>query len=186
MFTSIRLITAHCTLAALTLAACDDSSGGGGPCGAAGSQGSVTFTFPSGSYAAGCFSATSDGGTVTVTSPAPAAGQTAAVMQLSLQPRDQLRNVCPWYPGASAALASACVTMRVQARNGDSLLHEALGGTAAGLPAPTGTLTVSDWGTGPGQLVSISFSSGAALTSGGKGPDGGTLVPLSGSAATLI
>src|SRR5437867_1098798 len=133
MFTSIRLITAHCTLAtlALALAACNDSpGGGGGPCDAAGSYGSVTFTFPSGNYAAGCFSAASDGGTVTITSLAPATGQTAAVMQLSFQSRDQLRNVCPWYPGAAASLASACVTMRVQARNGDSLLHEALGGTA--------------------------------------------------------
>jgi hypothetical protein len=146
----------------------------------------VDFTFRSGRFTATCFSATSDGGTVTFTSSPPPAGQTAAVIQLALQARDSLRNVCPWYPGASASLASSCVAMSAQARNGDSVLEHAEGGASAGLPAPAGAVTVSDWGTGPGQLVSVSFSPGAALTAGGQGPDGGTLVPVSGSATTLI
>src|SRR3954463_6994763 len=113
MFTSIRPIAAHCTLAALALAlgACDDSSGGGGPCSSPGSNGSVAFNFRSGAFTATCFSATSDGGTVPFPSAAPAAGQTAAVMQLALQARDPFRNVCPWYPGATASLASSCVVL---------------------------------------------------------------------------
>jgi len=179
-------MTAHC-IAAFALSACTDSPGTG-PCSAPASTGSLAFSFPSGSFTASCFSAASDGGSVTFTSLPPAAGQTAAVIQLTLEARDQLRSVCPWYPGASASLASPCVDMTVQARNGDAVLHEAIAGLSAlgGSPAPTGALTAGDWGTGPGQLVSVVFASGSALRSNGGTPDGGTLVPVSGSASTLI
>lgn len=181
-------MAAHCILAALTLAACADSPGGGGSCPSPGSTGGLAFTFPSGSFTASCFSAAGDGGSLTLTSQPPAAGQTAAVVQLTFEARDSLRDVCPWYPGASASLASTCVDMTVQARNGDAVLQEAVAGLGAqgSAPAPVGALTASDWGTGPGQLVSVFFSSGAALSPKGGAPDGGTLVPISGSATTLI
>src|SRR5262245_43429649 len=134
MFTSIRPIPTHRTLATLALApavlalalaldGCTDSPGGNGPCPSPGSNGSVTFTFRSGSFTAACFSATSDGGTVTLTSQPPAASQTAAVMQLDLKARDPLHNVCPWYPGASSSLAGGCVAVSVQAQNGASVLE---------------------------------------------------------------
>jgi len=186
MFTSIRLITAHCILAALALAACADSPGGGGPCPSPGSTGSLAFSFPSGSFTASCFSAASDGGSVTFTSLSPPAGQTAAVLQLTLEARDRVRQVCPWYPGASATLDSSCVDITVQARNGDAVLATAAAGLSApGAPAPAGAVTASDWGTGPGQLVSVFFSTGSAAVVTGA-PDGGALVPISGSATTLI
>jgi len=186
MFTNIRPITVHCILAALALAACADSPGGGGPCSAPGSMGSLAFTFPSGSFTASCFSAASDGGSVTFTSLSPPSGQTAAVLQLTLEARDQVRQVCPWFPGASAALVSSFVDMTVQARNGDAVLATAAAGLSApAAPAPAGAVTASDWSTGPGQLVSVFFTAGAAAVATG-GPDGGALVPVSGSATTLI
>ncbi|HVE83967.1 MAG TPA: hypothetical protein VND93_14010 [Myxococcales bacterium] len=183
---SRRSIGLHLSLAAaaaVSLAAgCEDSGGGGGgPCGAPGSTGTVTFTFQGQPFTATCFQAVASGGSLTFTSATPAAGRTAAVMRLQLPARDSTGAVCPWHPGATALLAGGCVDLLVQGQTGaDAGAASAPWTASSGTPTASGAILVSDWATAPGQLASVSFSLGASVTS-----DGGTQIPISGSATTL-
>lgn len=166
------------------------------------SSGAVTFRVARADYTGTCFQSLA---TTCTGSCAPAAlvsagtlspGSKGISMQVELYSTDVFTGApCMWESGASAALASGCFAMGASGLVDDGV-DRTVWSTAAGkyassfpdAPSPTGSLTVDAWATGAGQVLSITFSSDAAMTYPASYQQNGpasALVPVSGSVSTV-